>query len=499
MTTMLTMTATRPDGRHLLNRAASRWRLAVLLPGLLAFSGVLHAETVAFIGVNVVPMGREVVLTDQTVLVEDETIRTIGPRGSVPVPEGARAIDASGQYLLPGLAEMHAHIPGRRQREGWLQEVLFLYVANGVTTARGMLGAPCHLQLREQVARHEVLGPRVFTSGPSLNGNSVYGVEQARDMVTEQAGKGYDFLKLHPGLSADEYRAIATTAAELEIPFAGHVPEDVGLRMAFASSQATIEHLDGYMQALLPPGSDATSDPGFFGLGLVGQVDPNLIPQLARETSESGVWNVPTLSLIENFVLPEDPMVKAMEPGMQYVPRDMLRGWIASKRGTLDAPDYDADAAERLVVIRAALVKAMHDKGAGLLLGSDAPQVFNVPGFSIHHELDALVNAGLTPFQALRTGTVYPAAFFGAADRFGSVAEGLEADLILVRSNPLLGVATLREPLGVMVRGHWLDRAEIDRRLGQLAKKYTSVGPEPAPSATDAADTMHSHSPVPCR
>ena len=110
-----------------------------------------------------------------------------------------------------------------------------------------------------------------------------------------------------------------------------------------------------------------------------------------------------------------------------------------------------------------------------------------------------LVNAGLTPFQALRTGTVYPAEFFGAADRFGSVAEGLEADLILVSSNPLLSVTTLREPLGVMVRGQWLDRAEIDRRLGQLAEKYSSVGLEPAPSATDAANTMHSHSPVPCR
>ena len=235
MTRMMTMTATRPDDRHPVNRAALRWRLAVLLPGLLALGGVLHAETVAFIGVNVVPMDREVVLSDQTVLVEDETIRTIGPRGSVTVPAGARAIDAGGQYLLPGLAEMHAHIPGRRQREGWVEEVLFLYVAKGVTTARGMLGAPCHLELRAQVANHEILGPRIFTSGPSLNGNSVDGVEQARNMVAEQAGSGYDFLKLHPGLSVDEYQAIATTAAELEIPFAGHVPEDVGLSMAFAS------------------------------------------------------------------------------------------------------------------------------------------------------------------------------------------------------------------------------------------------------------------------
>ncbi|MGD8976610.1 MAG: amidohydrolase family protein, partial [Gammaproteobacteria bacterium] len=335
--------------------------------------------------------------------------------------------------------------------------------------------------------------------GPSLNGNSVDGVAQARNMVMEQAGRGYDFLKLHPGLSRDEYQAIASTARELGMPVAGHVPDEVGLAGALTAGQATIEHLDGYMQAMLRGGPETAPDPGIFGVGLVGLVDTSRIPRLARETRQAGVWNVPTLSLIQNFVLPEDPLVTAMKPGMRYIPRDMLRGWIASKRGILDAPDYDAGKASEFVAIRAALVKALHDQGAGLLLGSDAPQVFNVPGFSIHDELDALVSAGLTPYQALRTGTVLPAEFLGAADRFGAVREGLAADFILVSTNPLLSVTALREPLGVMVRGRWLDRAEIDRRLGALAEKYdggSALGEEiPAGTPPDA----HRHSPVPCR
>jgi hypothetical protein len=396
------------------------------------------------------------------------------------------------------LAEMHAHIPGRRQREGWLQDVLMLFVANGVTTARGMLGAPCHLELRQQIASHKVLGPRLFTSGPSLNGNSVDGVDQARSMVEVQAGRGYDFLKLHPGLSIEEYRVIASTAQELEIPFTGHVPEEVGLEVAFASGQATIEHLDGYMQAMLPAGTLAPEDPGLFGLGLTEAVNVGLIPQLARDTELAGVWNVPTLSLIENFVSPEDPLITAQGPGMQYVPRDMLAGWIASKRSILDDPGYDAELVSRFVAIRAALTKALHQQGAGLLLGSDAPQVFNVPGFSIHDELDEMVAAGLTPYQALRTGTAYPADFFHAGGQFGTLVEGSEADLILVSSNPLLDLSTLRQPLGVMVRGRWLDRDEIDKRLAQIAERYSgdayrSIAPAAAPAAA------HQHGPVPRR
>ena len=488
---------------RILQRRSARYRhtgltsclLAIL--GLSAFSAAANAETFAFVGANVVPMDQEVVLSGQTVLVRDGIISRIGPDSTVEVPAGAKRIDARGKYLLPGLAEMHAHIPGRRQRAGWLQDVLLLFVANGVTTARGMLGAPCHLQLQQQIASGEVLGPRIFTSGPSLNGNTVDGIEQARSMVEEQAGKGYDFLKLHPGLSVEEYQVIADTSRRLGIPFTGHVPEQVGLPLALASGQATIEHLDGYMQAMVPAEAPAPAEPGLFGIGLTDAADINRIPALARETEMAGVWNVPTLSLIENFVVPEDPLVTAQGPGMAYVPRDMLAGWITSKQSILDSPAYRPEMAGRFIAIRAKLTRALQQQGAGLLLGSDAPQVFNVPGFSIHHELDDLVDAGLTPYQALRTGTALPAEFFGASGQFGTLVEGSEADMVLVPSNPLQDVTTLRQPLGVMVRGQWLDREEIDKRLAKVAERYGG-GNYPAAAPADSPAAVHQHGPGTC-
>src|SRR5690606_2058209 len=146
----------------------------------------------------------------------------------------------------------------------------------------------------------------------------------------------------------------------------------------------------------------------------------------------------------------------AARPEMRYVPLAMRQQWLRAKEQLTGAADYSAEKGRALVEVRRALVKALHDGDAGLLLGSDAPQVFNVPGFSLHHELAAIVAAGLTPYQALRTGTANPAIFFDAAQEFGTIEPGLAADLLLVEDNPLVDVGALARPAGVMVRGRWL-------------------------------------------
>jgi imidazolonepropionase-like amidohydrolase len=429
-------------------------------------------EPIAFVGVDVVPMDSERILVDQTVLIDDGRIVTIGPAASTEIPTDALKITGTGRYLLPGLTEMHAHIPSLGRGRGWVDDVLFLFVANGVTTARGMLGEPFHLELREQTASGQTLGPRIYTSGPSLNGRSVDGPAAARQMVEQQAKAGYDFLKLHPGLSLEEFEAIAEAANRMDIPFAGHVSQDVGLARALEAGQATIDHLDGFMQALLPPGSDRTVSAGFFGAALIDRVDVSRIPELAKATRDANVGNVPTQTLMDNLALPDDPDEMAARPEMSYVPRDMLESWIRAKRNAIDDPNYDPADGKRFIEIRRAIIKSLRNKGAEILLGSDAPQIFNVPGFSIHYELQAMVDAGLTPYEALRSGTASPAVFFGASDRFGTVAQGIEADLILVDANPLEDVSVLRKPVGVMRGGRWLARAELDSRLATLARKY---------------------------
>jgi len=196
--------------------------------GSLAIFASAHAveppatpRVVAIVGARVIPMTGEQVLDDATVLVSDGVIRAVGTADSVKIPKGARVIGAQGRFLLPGLSEMHAHVPSGPTAAYTRDDVLFLWAANGVTVARGMLGAPEHLQLRKDLAAQRVLGPRLITAGPSLNGNSVTSPEQGAQRVREQKAAGYDFLKLHPGLSRESFLAIAQTAREAGIPFGG--------------------------------------------------------------------------------------------------------------------------------------------------------------------------------------------------------------------------------------------------------------------------------------
>lgn len=420
-----------------------------------------HAESTAFVNVGVLPMDTEGVLERRTVVVTDGRIAAIGAVDETRVPEGAQVIDGTDRFLMPGLAEMHGHVTEGRE----LERTLALFVANGVTTVRGMLGRPAHLELRESIASGRTLGPRLITSGPSFNGRSVTSPGQAAAMVREQQAAGYDFLKIHPGLSRAEFDAVAETAGELGIPFAGHVPEDVGVRAALDAGIATIDHLDGYMQTLLPPEGDPSGGyGGFFGLLLAPEAQAERIPGIARVTDDAGVWNVPTEALFEHVTSPRDPEAMADWPEMRYVPRQTLDGWIRSKREVIGDPAYDDDSAERASALRRELIRALAETGDRLLLGSDAPQIFNVPGFSVHRELEYLVAAGLSPFEALRAGTVNPARFFGRED-FGAVRAGLEADLVLLDDNPLENIRNAGRIHGVMLRGRWLDRQALDRLL----------------------------------
>jgi imidazolonepropionase-like amidohydrolase len=444
-------------------------RLAFAATVLLATSAAAQEVTI-FVNVAVVPMDTERVLERQTVVVRGERIESIRSTVNVAVPQGARVIDGTGRYLVPGLAEMHAHVPASDDSL-YVEEVLFLYVANGVTTARGMLGVPAHLELRERIARHEVLGPRFYTSGPSLNDQRVGSPTDAERMVREQAAAGYDFIKVHPGPTRAEYDAAVAAGAASGIRLAGHVPAEVGVRRALEAKQATIDHLDGYLEALVPESQRGAG--GFFGLNIADAADRSLIPELVAATLAAGVWNVPTQTLIDNVPAPSPTVDELLaRPELAYVSPQTREQWANAKRNVTSAPGYDADRALALVDVRRELIKALHDAGAGLLLGSDAPQIFNVPGFSLHRELEAIVAAGLTPYEALRTGTANPAVFFDATDEFGTIREGLVADLMLVSGNPLADVAALAHPEGVMVRGRWLDRATLDAGLEEIAARY---------------------------
>ena len=183
---------------------------------------------IVFSGVNVIPMDSERVLENQDVVVSDGKITAMGATSKVKFSKGALIVDAKGKYLIPGLAEMHAHVPPVDDLQP-MKEVLILFAANGVTTIRGMLGHSRHIELRTKIQSGEIFGPHFYTSGPSFNGISVKTPEGGEKMVRDQKAMGYDFLKLHPGLTRENFNAIVNIAKEVGIPFAGHVSSGVGV------------------------------------------------------------------------------------------------------------------------------------------------------------------------------------------------------------------------------------------------------------------------------
>jgi hypothetical protein len=424
-------------------------------------------------------MDSERTLAGQTVLVQGQRITGIGPVGSLTVPDGALRIDGSGKFLLPGLAEMHGHLPSREALEGlgqdYLDRILFLFVANGITTVRAMLGAPDHLQIKAEIAMGERLGPQLFVAGPSFNGNSVPTAGAAWRRVTEQRAAGFDLLKIHPGIKRPVYDQLVATAQREDIPFAGHVPADVGLERALLSGQASVEHLDGYLETLVTGDAPRDLEPFFFGFSLIDHIDESKIESIADATRAAGCWNTPTQTLFENRFVDQPPEETAKRPEMQYVPQSMVDQWIeATGRSLTEMEGYTPERGRRFLEVRRKLIAALRDAGAGILLGADTPQVFNVPGFATLQELGALVAAGLTPYEALAAGTRNPAIYFGLDESFGRVAVGQRADLLLLEANPLDDIQNIYRRAGVMLAGRWLSKEEIDQRLESLAAARSS-------------------------
>ncbi|MGB5386576.1 MAG: amidohydrolase family protein [Eudoraea sp.] len=385
-------------------------------------------------------------------------------------------IDGQGKYALPGLAEMHAHIPSPPTSKERTEETLFLYLSNGITTIRGMLGHPSHLELRKAAEKGELLSPRIFTSSPSLNGNSVTSTQEAREKVISYKNDRYDFLKIHPGIKRDVFDELVKTANESGITFSGHVPVDVGIKHALESRYASIDHVDGFLEGLVPRSENINpNNNGFFGYNFTKIADTSRIDELVKLSKNNKVWIVPTQSLFERWFAPVDGELLLQQSEMKYMPSSTLSEWRKRKEAsTGQDTNFDKTQWETFIDIRRKLIYALNKTGHGLLLGSDAPQLFNVPGFSIHHEMEGLLKSGLSPLEIIQTGTVNPAIFFDMETVFGQLKEGMTADILLVNSNPIEDIHALKDLSGVMVRGKWISKADIDQKLQQIAKNASA-------------------------
>jgi imidazolonepropionase-like amidohydrolase len=448
-------------------------------------------NTTAFVGVNLVPMDREVVLEEQTVIVSGDRIAEVGPASEIRVPRCAEKIDGKGMYLMPGLADMHVHI--------WNEDHMQLYLANGVTTIKNMWGAPLHIEWQKEIESGERVGPAIYTTGPLMDGPGAFwpgstileSPEQVPDEIRRQKEAGYGAVKVYNNLSNEVYQAIVREAKALGMRVEGHVPDAVGLRAVLEAGQNSNEHLGGYMEASLAEGSPI--DPAWSTLPLpeyldrianvatsieAGEIalsdvyDAAKLEEMAVATREAGMWNAPTLSVFKN--MPSDDVLKLLQaPEMRYLDPSTRQSWdprhnIYSNKLT------DEQLRANLVwqESRFDRVRALHRAGARLLLGTDTPNPLVIPGFSVHEELGHLVACGLTPYEAISAGTIDAAEYVGASDEWGSLVAGLRADLILLRANPLEDVANAARPAGVMVRGNWLPAEKLQKHLEALAAAY---------------------------
>ena len=453
----------------------SQWTVAVVLVATIGSSVLLQQvasaepeqgkRLVAFVDVHVVPMDSERVLQHQSVIVSDDRIVRIGPVSDVEVPAEALKIAGHGGYLMPGLADMHVH--------AW-KENLLTYVANGVTTVRFMDGHPNILAWRDQIAQGQLLGPTIYTAGPTFDGppedgaNVIETFEEAVRLVNEQSAAGYDFVKVYNNVPRLAYEGLVTAAKKHGLPVVGHVPFEAGLEGVFAAGQKSIEHLRGYIFELVT--ADAPVQPGATMRSRAlawNNADRSKFSLLARMTRDAGVWNCPTLVDMQHWTLPSEeyeklfarPEVKFISRRSQQWLRNRSEGWL----GAFSETDFQS--ARKALEIKKEFVGALHDAGAGILLGTDDW----MRGFSVHEELKNLVDAGLTPFEAISAGTRDAAEFLGASREFGTVTPGKRADLILLEANPLEDVENVARRRGVMVRGRWVPEAKLRQMLEALA------------------------------
>lgn len=430
----------------------------------------------AFVDVNLVPMESDAIQEGMTVIVRDNLIDKIGKAAKVRIPKGAIKIDGAGKYLMPGLADMHVH--------AWSENDLLLYVANGITTIRNMWGSPMHLKWKELIANGELLSPSMITAGPLLDGPEpiwegsvvIETPEQAAKEVASQKQAGYDFIKIYNKLSKEVFDAIIQSAKEHDIPVAGHVPYDVTLEHFMESGVASNEHLTGYREMLLADDAPETDDSYLPArIKRWKYLDESKIPDVVSATLKSGMWICVTLFVNEGFVSPTEAEELFKHPDMKYVDPITLASWDPTKDFLVkDLKEEDFKAIKKGISYLHMLTGALHKAGARILLGTDTPNPFVVPGFSIHQELQNLVDCGMTPYEAIKTGTRNAAEFLGQQDIFGTVEEGKRADLILVEDNPLENVANVAKRAGVMLRGQWFPEEKLQKMLDELVASYSA-------------------------
>lgn len=444
---------------------------------------------VAFVGVNVIPLDKERVLQNQTVIVKNGVIAEIGDARKVKVPGDAVRIDGKGKFLIPGLVDMHTHLlsDGDEYPDSIAEDELKVMVANGVTTIRFMIGTPEQLVLRARSARGEIIAPTIYSASPHLTGRKqgndfVVNTEQeAREAVRQSKQAGYDFIKITTFIKPEVYEAAIDEAAKQNIRVVGHADSrSVGLERALKARQQ-IEHLDAYLEALLPenaPMKGSVSDLYIYNpknWESFDYIDEKKIPAIAKATVEANPFVDPTQHFMKNtFGLPRSEESIRAQPDFRFYPAKVQDSFINFHKKTR-LNEVPLEKRARWVSIRDKIIKAIYDAGGKIMTGSDTPEFLWLYGFTMHREMKALSEAGLPNYAVLEAATKNPSMFFGTLEKVGTIEKGKRADLILLNANPLENISNTQNRAGVMLKGKWFAQDELNKWLDQIAPRLQTA------------------------
>jgi imidazolonepropionase-like amidohydrolase len=399
-------------------------------------------SVLALTHVNVIDATGAPLRPDMTVVIRQGQIVLVGRSKQVAVPKNAEVVDAKGKFLIPGLWDMHAHLgTDEFDKQGHLS----LFVVNGVTGIRIMDGDPAHHQWREEVDAGTLTGPQMVIASPIL-GQSPLSAPEAREAVRQAKAAEADFIKVHDGLSRDAYFAVIDEARKVRLPVAGHVPLALAAAEAATAGQKSIEHFTGLDQA---------------------KANTKSALALAALLRQYHTWLCPTLIMRLSYASLDDPKLP-QDPRLKYVKTSWVRRWLRMSTDAAKTSPTEWAARRALVQKEKELVGLMQNAGVGILAGTDEVSPFCSPGFSLHDELQLLVEAGLTPMQALQSATANPARFFDRTRTMGTIAKGKAADLVLLDANPLLDIRNTKKISAVVRNGRLLNRETLDRMLSEI-------------------------------
>ncbi len=432
--------------------------------------------------VTLIDMTGDAPKPDMTVIISGDRIQRVGKSRATPIPKYAEVIDANGRFMIPGLWDMHVHWDEK--------DYLGLFIANGVTGIRIMAGAPLHYEWRKEIAAGRLLGPRMMIASAIVDGPKPYwpnsipvsNAAEAKQAVDQIKQQGADFVKVYSFLPRDAYLAIADESKKQGIAFEGHVPLSMTAEEASRAGQKSIEHMTGILEACSSKESEifnaaqadladdeASAKPTFWGSHVealrqvqLNTYNPERANALFATFKTNGTWQCPTLTLLHVLGYGDDPAL-ARDPRLRFMPQSVKATWEPSKaygeteeQFTLAREEFET---ERQIV------GVMQQSGVGILAGTDTLNPFIFPGFSLHDELGYLVQAGLTPMEALQTATSNPARFMGREKDLGTIEAGKLADMVLLYANPLDDIANTRKIWAVVYNGKVYPREALDQML----------------------------------